>query len=174
MSIYLASTWTITLLIIALVAIVALVALYFVGNRLQKKQESADQQMKAAGQTMSILVIDKKRMKLKDSNLPKMVIDQTPKYLRGTKVPLVKAKVGPQIITLICDPQVYEIIPVKKEVKAVISGIYITEVKGIRGNLEHETEKQKNKRLKKEKRTQKFQEAKDAIGINKKKKDDTK
>ena len=45
----------------------------------------------------------------------------------------VKAKVGPRIMTLIADPKVYEIIPVKKEVKAVVSGIYITEIKSVRG-----------------------------------------
>ena len=36
-------------------------------------------------------------------------------------------------MTLIADPKVYEIIPVKKEVKAVVSGIYITEIKSVRG-----------------------------------------
>ena len=38
--------------------------------------------------------------------------------------------------TLMCDAQIYPIIPVKKEVKATISGIYITGVKGLRGPLE--------------------------------------
>lgn len=36
-------------------------------------------------------------------------------------------------MTLMCDAQVYPLIPVKKEVKATISGIYITAVKGVRG-----------------------------------------
>ena len=49
------------------------------------------------------------------------------------KMPFVKAKVGPRIMTLIADPKVYEILPVKKEVKAVVSGIYITEIKSVRG-----------------------------------------
>jgi hypothetical protein len=40
-----------------------------------------------------------------------------------------------------CDPKVYELIPVKKEVKAVLSGIYIMDVKGLRGNLEQKKEK---------------------------------
>ena len=66
-------------------------------------------------------------MKLKEAGLPDIVIENTPKYLRRSKVPVVKAKVGPKIMTLMC---------VKKEVKATISGIYITAVKGVRGPLD--------------------------------------
>lgn len=81
----------------------------------------------------TMLIIDKKEKKLKDANLPDMVLQQTPKYMRRMKMPFVKAKVGPRIMTLIADPKVYEILPVKKEVKAVVSGIYITEIKSVRG-----------------------------------------
>ena len=119
------STLSIVLLIILIVVIGVFVALYFLGKKLQKKQEEAEAQMKAAAQTFSILVIDKKKMKLTEANLPKMVIEQTPKYLRRSKVPIVKAKIGPKIMSLMCDPKVFDLIPVKKEVKAVISGIYI-------------------------------------------------
>ena len=65
-----------------------------------------------------------------------MVIDQTPKLMRRSKLPIVKAKVGPKIMTLVADAKVFDIIPLKKEVKAVVSGIYIMDVKGIRGPLE--------------------------------------
>lgn len=129
-------TWAIILIIVAVVAIVALGVLYYFGRKMQKKQDENQAQMQAAAQTVSILVIDKKKMKMKEANLPKIVLDQTPKYMRGTKVPVVKAKIGPKVMSLICDAKVYDIIPVKKEVKAVISGIYIMDVKGLRGNLE--------------------------------------
>ncbi len=135
------STWAIVLLIVAVVVTGVLIALYFVGKRLQKKQEDSETQMQAAAQTVSILVIDKKKMKMKEANLPKIVIDQTPKYLRGSKVPIVKAKIGPKVMNLVCDAKVYDLIPVKKEVKAVLSGIYIMDVKGLRGNLEQKKEK---------------------------------
>ena len=82
---------------------------------------------------MSMLVIDKKKMKLKDANLPKMVLEQTPKYLRGSKMPIVKAKIGPRIMTLMADPKVFDQLPVKAEVKAEVSGIYITGIKSVRG-----------------------------------------
>ena len=151
------STPVIVIGIILLIVIALLVVLYIVGSKMQRKNDAAQEQMQAAAQQVSLLIIDKKRMRLKESNLPKVVIDQTPKYLRRTKVPLVKAKIGPKIMTLMCDEKVYDLIPVKKEVKAVISGIYIMEVKGVRGNLEQKPEKvgffkrMKNKVSKKDK-----------------------
>ena len=131
-----------SLLGIALVVVaILLFVLYKVGSKMQKKNEAAQEQMQAHAQATSLLVIDKKRMKLKDANLPQMVIDQTPKYLRRSKVPLVKAKIGPKIMTLICDEKIFEQIPVKKEVKAVLSGIYIMDVKGLRSGLDTKPEK---------------------------------
>ena len=102
--------------------------------------------MQAMKQTVSILVIDKKRMKMKDSGLPQAVIDQTPKLLRSSKLPIVKAKIGPQIVSLVSDEAIFDKIPVKKEVKASISGIYIVDVKGIRhdNKASKEPEKKKN------------------------------
>lgn len=126
-------TWLIVVLIIVAVLIAVLVALMFLGNKLRKKQAEQQAQIDAAKQTMSMLIIDKKIMKLKDANLPKIVLDQTPKYLRGRKMPMVKAKIGPKIMTLIAEPKVYEQIPVKAEIKAEISGIYITGIKSVRG-----------------------------------------
>ena len=130
------STLTIVLLVILVVLIAALIALYFFGKKAQKKQEEQQAQIEAAKQTVSMLIIDKKRLPLKESGLPQMVIDQAPKLMRRSKLPIVKAKVGPKIMTLMCDAQVYPLIPVKKEVKATISGIYITAVKGVRGPLD--------------------------------------
>lgn len=113
--------------------IVALVILYFLGRNLQKKQSAQQAQIEAMKQTVSMLIIDKKRMKIKDSGLPQAVIAQTPKMLRNSKLPIVKAKVGPQVMSLIADDKIFDSIPVKKEVKAVVSGIYITDVKGLHG-----------------------------------------
>ncbi|MCI6060753.1 MAG: hypothetical protein MR729_06355 [Dorea sp.] len=129
-------TFTIVMLVILVVLIVACIVLYFLGKRAEKKQAEQQQQLDAVAQTMSMLIIDKKKMKLKDAGFPQIVIDNTPKYLRRSKVPVVKAKIGPKIMTLMCDAQVYPLIPVKKEVKATVSGIYITAVKGVRGPLE--------------------------------------
>lgn len=129
-------------LLIALVVIIILLALlYRFGTKLQKRQETAQTQMQANSQTVSMLVIDKKRVKLADSGLPKIVMEQTPKYMRRSKLPIAKCKIGPQILSMICDEKVYDILPVKKEVKAVISGIYIMGVKGLHSSLEAKPEK---------------------------------
>ena len=127
---------TITLLVILAVLVIALIALYFFGQRAQKKQEEQQAQIEATKQTVSMLVIDKKRMPLKESGLPQMVIDQTPKLMRRSKLPIVKAKIGPKITIMIADEKVFELIPVKKEIKAEVSGLYIVGVRGIRGALE--------------------------------------
>ena len=118
---------------ILIFVIVALVILYFLCRNLQKKQSAQQAQIEAMKQTVSMLIIDKKRMKIKDSGLPQAVIAQTPKMLRNSKLPIVKAKVGPQVMSLIADDKIFDSIPVKKEVKAVVSGIYITDVKGLHG-----------------------------------------
>jgi hypothetical protein len=125
--------------------LVAVVALYFLGKKAQKKQSEQQAQIDAMKQTVSMLVIDKKRMKLKDAGLPQAVLDQTPKLMRNSKLPVVKAKVGPQIMSLICDEKIFESVPVKKEVKAVVSGIYITDVKGLHGKQQAAPVKKKSK-----------------------------
>lgn len=124
------------LLIILVIIIGVMVALYFLEKRAQKKQDEQQAQIEAAKQTTSMLIIDKKRMPIKESGLPQMVIDQTPKLMRRTKLPIVKAKIGPKIMVLVADEKIFDLIPVKKEVKATVSGIYITEVRGVRGTLE--------------------------------------
>lgn len=92
--------WAIVLLVIIAILVVALVALIIVGNKLRKKQDANQAQIDAAKQVMSMLIIDKKKMKLKEAGLPKIVLDQTPKYLQRSKVPVVKAKIGPKVMTL--------------------------------------------------------------------------
>ena len=137
------ATWQIVLIVITVILLAAVIALYILGKKSQKKKEEQDAQIAAAAQTISLLIIDKKRMRLKDAGLPAAVMEQTPKMLRRSKLPIVKAKVGPKIMTFICDGEIYDSIPTKKEVKAVVSGLYITSVKGIRCSNEAAPKKQK-------------------------------
>lgn len=134
-----------TLLIIVAVLLVILVVLYFIGRKMQKRQAAQQSQMESVKQTVNILVIDKKKMKLKDAGLPAVVLEQTPKIMRRAKMPIVKAKVGPQILSLVCDAKIFDLIPVKKEVKATISGIYISDVKAVRGQALAKPAKKKGK-----------------------------
>ena len=92
------STVVIVMIVIAVILIAALVALSIYGKKLQDRQEASQRELENASQSVSLLVIDKKRMKLSESGLPQIVLEQTPKYMRGRKVPIVKAKIGPRII----------------------------------------------------------------------------
>ena len=136
-------TGTIILIVVLLVLIAAVVALYFVGKKAQKKQEEQQQQIEAMKQTVSMLIIDKKRMKMKDAGLPQQVMESANRFAKNAKLPVVKAKIGPQIMTLIADEKIFDSIPVKKEVKAVVSGIYVLDVKGLHGRVEAKPEKKK-------------------------------
>ena len=124
------------LLIIGLVFAVLALVFYFIGRRAQKKQEESRAQIDAIKQPVTMLIIDKGRIKFKDAGFPAIVVEKTPKRYHRMKTPVVKAKVGPKIMTFMCDADIYDLIPVKKEVKATVSGIYITEVKGLRGKLD--------------------------------------
>lgn len=124
--------WIIALIVLAVV-IILLVVMYFLGKKLQKKQDEQQEMLNAHKQTVSLLVIDKKRIKVKDAQLPANILEQIPKTSRGLKAPMAKVKVGPQIMTMFVDEKVFDVLPVKKEVKAEISGMYIVGVKGVHG-----------------------------------------
>ena len=64
------STFAIVSLIILAVLAIALVVLFFLGRKAQKRQEEQQAQIEAMKQTVSMLVIDKKRMKISQSGLP--------------------------------------------------------------------------------------------------------
>ncbi len=134
--------WIIALIVIAVIVIL-FVVLYFLGKKAQKKQAEQQVLLEQNKMSVSMLIIDKKRMKIKESGLPQSVIDQTPKMMRNSKLPIVKAKVGPQILSLVSDEKIFDMIPVKKEVKASVSGIYILDVKGLHGKSGNAAPKKK-------------------------------
>ena len=130
--------WLIVILSILAVVLVAFIVLVIVGSRLQKKANSQQEALASAAQTVSMLIIDKKKLKITEANLPKVVTDQVPKYARRAKFPIVKARVvggGSKPMNLIADAAIFDILPVGKECKVVISGIYITEIKSVRGGV---------------------------------------
>ena len=125
----------IILIVILLILIAVIIALMILGRKAQKKQAEQQVQLDAMKQSMTMLIIDKKRMKITDAGLPQAVIDQTPKLLRRSKLPILKVRVGSRVMSLICDEKIFDSVPVKKEVKASVSGIYVTEVKGLHGKI---------------------------------------
>lgn len=151
--------WVIVIIILAVI-IAALTGLYFWGKKLQKRYDEQQQLINQNKQSATLFVIDKKKDKLDNLKLPKQVKDQVPKLYRNRKVPVVIAKVGPQIQTLMCDERVYESIPVKKQIKVELAGILIVNVlsgklptpkkKGIKAKLYDIAQKGSQENIKKE------------------------
>ena len=138
--------WWLIMIIVIVVALALMFVLYKVGDKLQKKQSAQREQMAEAAQPMNMLIIDKKMLPMKDAGLPKMVMEQTPKRYQKAKLPIAKVKVGPQIMNMICDDAIFDELPTRGEVKAMVSGIYIISVKSVRGKKvaqEEETGKKK-------------------------------
>jgi uncharacterized membrane protein YqiK len=115
--------------IIILAVIIALVIAFRIFKKRMLKR-AADQKaiVDQHKVTTSIFVIDKKKAKLADTRLPKTVIDQIPVLYRFRKMPVVTAKVGPQIVTLLCEENVFKKIPEKKNVRVDLAGIFIVAI----------------------------------------------
>ena len=135
--------FSITLIVIAVVLLAAVIVLYFVGRKAEKKQADQQRVMEENSQLISLYVLDKKKLRLKEAGLPSIVMEQAPKYARRAKLPIVKVKAGPRVMNLIADAKVYETILPKQEVKAKVSGIYITSFKRIRGPVYEPKKKKK-------------------------------
>ena len=137
------SGFSIAMIVIAAVRLVAVVVLYIVGRKAEKKQADQQRVMEENSQLISLYVLDKKKLRLKEAGLPSIVMEQAPKYARRAKVPIVKVKAGPRVMNLIADAKVYETILPKQEIKAKVSGIYITSFKRIRGPVYEPKKKKK-------------------------------
>ncbi len=121
--------------IILVVLIVLAIVLYFVGQKAKKKSDNQRASMMEQSQVMSLYIIDKKKMKLTEANLPKVVTDNLPKMVKRAKMPVLKVKVGPRVMSLIADEEVYKNVLPKQEIKADVAGIYVLSAKRVRGPL---------------------------------------
>ncbi|NLK37508.1 MAG: hypothetical protein GX299_05435 [Epulopiscium sp.] len=119
------------LIIIAVVVVAIFVVLYFLNKKNMGKMIQAQEFIEQNKTTMQIFVIDKKMEKPTPSNMTKNIYEQLPKSVKMRKMPIVKAKVGPQIVNLMCDKSVYSVIPVKKSIKVELAGIYIVKIHGM-------------------------------------------
>ena len=117
------------IIIIALIVVAALLAgAYYLNKKTMRRMIQAQDFIDQNRMTVQAFIIDKKPSA---ANLPKAVFDQLPKMAKMRKANLVKAKIGPQIVTLMCDKPVYEVLPVKKSLKVDIAGMYIVSVTGM-------------------------------------------
>jgi len=127
--------WDIAIIVFIVLVAVG-VAIYFLNRWASKRMVQHNSMVETHKQTVSIYVIDKKKEKMQNANFPKAVLEQIPKWNKFMKMPLVKAKIGPQIMTMMCDKEVFEALPVKKTVMVDIAGIYIVNMKGMKTKAE--------------------------------------
>lgn len=139
-------------IIILVVIIVGVVfgLLYWLNKKASQKLGDQQEIIQRSKQTTSIFVIDKKHSKITDVNMPKAVIENMPKFYKFLKLYFVQAKIGPQIMTLMCDKKVFKAIPLKKNIKVELAGIYIVNVVGMKTKEElkaiQKEKKDKNKK----------------------------
>jgi len=126
------------LLVTIIVAVVFALVFYF-GRKSYSKNLEAQTFINQYKMVTPILVIDKRLEKPTTQNLPKNIYDKLPKSAHLRKMPIIKAKVGPQIVTLMCDRSIYDVLPEKKTVKVELAGIYISHIIGM--NLEDKKKK---------------------------------
>lgn len=120
--------WWHLYIILAVVVAALAVGFIFLRKKYRKRvndQESIVNQHKI---TTSILVLEKRKDKVVNANIPKSVIEQIPKLYKIKKMPLVKAKIGPQVMDLLCDDAVFDKLPERKTVRVELAGIFIAGV----------------------------------------------
>ena len=127
--------WTIAA-IVAILAIVAAAVFYFINKWASKKAAAQQDMVSQHKQTVSIYVIDKKKDKITNANLPKAMLEQVPRMGRIMKMPLVKVKVGQQIMTMVAEKAVFDALPLKKTVSVEVAGAYIVGMKGMKTKRE--------------------------------------
>lgn len=133
------------LLIVTILLALAFVGFYIYNRKNYKKMVEARQFVESNKMTVSIFVIDKKYERPTEKNITKQIYEKIPKSTRIRKMPIIKAKVGPQIATLICDKNVYDALTPKKTVKVELSGVYIVNIVGL--NLEDKKKKSIGERI---------------------------
>ena len=89
------SKLTIALIVILLVLVVALVVLYFVGRKAQRRQIAQKEQMDAVAQTVSMLIIDKKKLRLSSQACRSRSLSRPRSFFAGTRCPSSKPRLVP-------------------------------------------------------------------------------
>jgi MFS superfamily sulfate permease-like transporter len=120
------STESIILYVILAVVVALLVAgFFFLRKKMKAKLDDQQALVNQHKVPVSILVLEKRKDRVVNANIPKTVLDQIPKIYKVRKVPIVKAKIGPQVMDLLCDEEVFERLPERKTVRVDMAGIFI-------------------------------------------------
>jgi len=129
------SSLDIIIIVIVLLGAVA-AGLYFLNRWASRRMDDQQRMIEQNKTSANIFVIDKKKDKPENANLPKAAISQMNRLSKMMKMHFVKAKVGPQVLTLMCDKKVFEALPVKRNVTVDLAGIYIVGMKGMKSDEE--------------------------------------
>ena len=119
----------ILILIVLIIIAAGVVAFRIIKNKVQRKVDDQQQLVNQHKVPASILVLEKRKDKIANANIPKSVIEQIPKVYKIKKVPIVKAKIGAQVMDLLCDEDVFDKLPVRKMVRVELAGIFIAAIK---------------------------------------------
>ena len=125
--------FVIVIIVIAAVIAVAGVVIWFLSKRMERSRLEQEDVIRQTAQMTSVLVIDKKKLRLPNAGLPDVAMNEVKWYQKIAKVPVVKVKVGSRIMNMLADPRVYDALPIKCEAKVIVSGLYITEIRSVRG-----------------------------------------
>jgi len=121
--------WWHLYIILGIVAAAFIAAFIFFRKKLKSKMDEQQSMVDQHKVSTQILVLEKRKDKVANANIPKNVIDQIPKLYKIRKVPLVKAKIGPQVMDLLCDEAVFDKLPEKKTVQVDLAGIFIAGIR---------------------------------------------
>jgi len=105
----------------------------YIRKKMKKRLEDQESMVKQHKVATSILVLEKKKEKISNANIPKSVVDKIPRVYKIKKVPIVKAKIGAQVMDLLCDEDVFDKLPERKSVRVDLAGIFIAGVKPGKG-----------------------------------------
>lgn len=118
------------ILLVFLIAAALAVGFYFLNKWAYKRMNTQNEMIEQYKTTQTAYIIDKKRDKAANVNLPKAIQEKMPKMSKFLKLNFVKVKIGPQILTLMADKNVYKALPLKKSIKIDIAGLYIVSMAG--------------------------------------------
>jgi len=116
-------------LILAVVVAGIVAGYFYLKKKMQKKVDDQQDLVDQHKVATSILVLEKRKDRVSNANMPKAVIDQIPKIYKVRKVPIVKAKIGPQVMDLLCDEDIFDKLPKGKTVRVDLAGIFIAGIK---------------------------------------------
>lgn len=117
--------WWHLYIVLGIVIALLVAGFFYLKKKMQKKLDEQQTLVNQHKVTTSILILEKRKDRVQNANIPKTVLEQIPKIYKVRKVPIVKAKIGPQVMDLLCDESVFDKLPEKKTVRVDLAGIFI-------------------------------------------------